>query len=170
MIDRKKLTLIIVFAVLGLLFFILVIISAFSSSKDTSSQPNITPTASKLIIPTSSSISIPTALPVSEGIQLVSTNPPDQSQNVDPIAQLSFSFSSPMNEKRFYYKTTPTTSTFIHTQGTTVVITPQTSWPIGINSLTVYEASESIDGTQLSTPFQYTFQVSEPTEPIPGTE
>lgn len=169
MIDRKKMIIISIVAVIGFIFFVLIVISAFTSKSVPPDATSIEPTGTDLLIPTSSQI-IPTALPKDEGIQLISTNPPDQSQNIDPIVQISFTFSSPMNEKRFYYKTTPTTPTFIHTQGTTVVITPQSSWPIGANTITVFEASESTDGTKLSTPFQYTFQVSEPSEPIPGTE
>ncbi len=170
MIERKKLILIVLFAAIGLLFFILVIISAFSHPENIIDESRVTPTAGQLVIPTSSSISIPTALPEAEGIQLITTNPPDQSQDIDPIMQISFSFSSPMNEKRFFYKTTPATPTFIHTKENAVVITPQTTWSIGENTITVYEASESTEGTKLSTPFQFTFQVSEPPEPIPGTE
>lgn len=165
MFDRKQLLLIVVVAVVALLFFVLVVISAFLPKQDDSQVAAPTPTAADIVIPTSSQ-SIPTALPEAEGIQLISIDPPDGTKNAVTNEQIIMSFSSPMNEKHFFYKIEPKTSTYIHTEGEKVIITPETVWKIGTNVITIYDASLSVDGKRLATPFQYTFDVA----PLPTPE
>lgn len=165
MIDRKKLVIISIVAVIGFIFFVLIVISAFTSKNAEPDTTQIEPTSTELLIPTSSQV-IPTALPESEGIQLISVNPPDGARDITIIEQIVMSFSSPMNEKKFYYKVDPQTPTYIHTDGEKVIISPQHSWSVGKSTITVYDASQSLDGIKLSTPFQYTFE----TNPFPTPE
>ncbi len=169
MIDRKQLILIIIVGVIALLFFVLVVISAFLPKNNDSQEASPTPIPEELVIPTSSQ-SLPTPLPKADGVQLISINPPDGFKDATIVEQIYMSFSSPMNEKQFYYKVDPQTSTFIHTDGEKVVISPEHNWPVGKNTITVFDASRSVDGIKLATPFQYTFEVQALPTPEPGIE
>ncbi|MGB4966252.1 MAG: Ig-like domain-containing protein [Microgenomates group bacterium] len=169
MIDRKKLIIIGVVASIGFLFFVLIVISAFTTKKEDPETTQVEPTSTELLIPTSSQ-TIPTALPEAEGIQLVSIDPPDGTKDLTILKQITMNFSSPMNERKFYYRVEPQTPTYIHTEGASIIISPQRGWSDGVTTITVHEASESVDGIKLSTPFQYTFETAPFPTPESGVE
>ena len=132
----------------------------------------IAPTSSNINEPTSSVSTeiVPTELPAKDGVQLITINPPDGAREVDTIEQIFMTFSSPMNEGRFYFSVNPKTPTFIHTEGNKVIITPENTWKVGKNIISVFGISESNSGTRLSTPFEYSFEVVPLPTPESGIE
>lgn len=168
MIDKKKLFIILVIGGFGLLFFTLVLISAFTSTPDDQSAITPTPTPFDLIIPTNSSNLDTSNSDPSSLMQLVSIEPQDTSIVLTPISQLSFTFSEAINERKFFYKISPQSPSFINAQGATVTITPKEVWPVGRNTITVYAETESINGKRLSTQFTHQFTVEE--IPFPDEE
>ncbi len=169
MFNKKKIIFIVVSGLIGLLFFVLVIISAFTRNGSDQLKTQITPTPEQIIIPTSS-IGTDNENPTNSNtqLQLIATDPQDGSLDLTPITQISFTFSEQINERKFYYKTNPQTSSLISTSDKTITITPKDVWPVGQNSITVYAETESTLGKQLSTPFTYSFVVQE--IPFPDEE
>lgn len=169
MIDRKKLLVIVGVGLIGLLFFILIVISAFTNKETDQIESQTSPTPEQVIIPTSSAQIPSKNIPnTTDQLQLVSTEPQDGSLNTTPITQISMTFSEPINERKFYYKTTPISSTLISSNENTITITPKEIWQNGQNIITVYAETESISGKRLSTPFTYSFTVQE--IPFPDEE
>ena len=78
MINRKRLIIIGIAASIGFLFFMLIVISAFTSKDEVPETTQIEPTSAELLIPTSSSINDDTSNEqVDDVVQLLSTNPQD---------------------------------------------------------------------------------------------
>lgn len=171
MIDRKKLIIIGIAASIGFLFFMLIVISAFTSKDEVPETTQIEPTSTELLIPTSSSINEDTSNEQTDDVvQLVSTNPQDGVIDQTTALQINMTFSEPMKERAFYYKVNPPSPTLISSNGNDITITPRDVWPFGENTITVFAESESLSGKRLSTPFTYRFTVKDLPYPDEETE
>ncbi len=172
MIDRKKLLIIGIVAFIGFIFFVLIVISAFTTKEKVTQDTQPAPTSAELLIPTSSNSSNEDIVtePTDNAIQLVSINPQDGSIDQSPALQVSITFSEPIKERAFYYKVDPSVPTLIHSDGNSIIITPKNIWTFGVNTITVYAESESLSGKRLSTPFTYSFTVKDLPEPDEGFE
>lgn len=171
MLERKQLLIVGVIGLIAILFFVLVIISAFLPKQEISSTEQPTPTASELIIPTSSQNSTynsSSEQQTSENVQLLTVSPPDGSLDQAPVVQVEMAFTHSMKERAFYYRVNPQVPTVISVNGDKITITPKHVWSIGKNAITVYAATESINGKKLSTPFTYSFTVKD--LPFPDEE
>lgn len=162
MIDRKKLIIIGIVAFIGFLFFVLIVISAFTSKSEVPEETQIEPTSTELLIPTSSSTIIdPPDDEIGDTVQLVTTDPADGVIDQTTALQVVMTFSEPMKERAFYYKVNPASPTLISSGGNDITITPRDVWPFGENTITVFAESESLSGKRLSTPFTYRFTVKD---------